>query len=248
MPGAEGSISEYARIAGEIRGKIERGIYAPGAPVPSRQEIIERWNVSDTTARNVINQLAAEGLVTSRRGRGTFVRKRPTRTPVPPRLYQVGAGPTPDESFHHVLSVTVAEEEPPERIATELGVKPGETVVVRHAVLANAEDEQPVLLRTSYLPTDLAAGSPLASDPPLTTDWITILQQAAGREVDSVTEHTRVRSATHTEARQLNLNDNAPIVITHAVTYAGPDQPLEHTRYAWPAHAVETLDFYSTHP
>ena len=248
MPGSASSMSEYARIAGEIRGKIEKGIYAPGAPVPSRQEIIERWNVSDTTARNVINQLAAEGLVTSRRGRGTFVRKRPTRTPVPPRLYQVGAGPTPDESFHFVLSVTVTDDEPSERIGAELGLKPGEAVVVRHAVLANAEDEQPILLRTSYLPKELAAGSPLASDTPLTTDWTAALRKATGRDVDSVTEHTRVRSATHTEARQLNLNDNAPIVITHATTYAGPDQPLEHTRYAWPAHAVETLDYYPAHP
>lgn len=248
MPESAAGMSEYARIAGEIRGKIEKGIYAPGAPVPSRQEIIERWNVSDTTARNVINQLAAEGLVTSRRGRGTFVRKRATRTPVPPRLYRLGEGPTPDESFHHVLSVTVSEEAPPERIGVELGVKPGDSVIVRHAVLANSEDEQPVLVRTSFLPKELAAGTPLALDQPLTADWVTALQKAAGHDVQSVTEHTRVRSATHTEARQLNLNDNAPVVITHAVTYDSQRRPLEHTRYIWPAHAVETLDYYTTHP
>lgn len=249
MPGSESNMSEYARIAGEIRGKIDKGIYAPGAPVPSRQEIIERWRVSDTTARNVINQLAAEGLVTSRRGRGTFVRKRPTRTQVPPRMYRLGEGPTPDESFHHVLALTVATEEaPPERIAVELGVKPGDAVIVRHSVLANAEDEQPILLRTSFLPAGLAAGGPLADQQPLTTDWITAVQKAAGRDVVSVTEHTRVRSATHIEARQLNLNDNAPVIIRHAVTYDAQRRPLEHTRYIWPAHAIETLDYYTTHP
>lgn len=242
------NISEYARIAGEIRGKIEKGIYAPGAPVPSRQEIIERWKVSDTTARNVINQLAAEGLVTSRRGRGTFVRKRPTRTQVPPRLYRLGEGPTPDEAFHHVLALGVTEEAPPERVGVDLGIRPGDAVIVRHAVLANSEDEQPILLRTSFLPKELAAGTPLALDQPLTTDWVTALQKAAGRDVHSVTEHSRVRSATHREARQLNLNDNSPVIILHAVTYDGQNRPMEHTRYIWPAHAIETLDYYSARP
>lgn len=239
-------LSEYARIAGEIRSKIEKGIYAPGAPVPSRQEIIERWGVSDTTARNVINQLAAEGMVTSRRGRGTFVRRRATRTPVPPRLYRLGEGPTPDESFHHVVSLRVAEEAPPERIGAELGIQAGDSVLVRHTVLANPADERPLLLRTSYLPKDLAGGSPLALNRPLEQDWISVVEQAAGQSVQTVTEHARVRSSMHADARPLNLNDNAPVMIIHATTYDGYRRPLEHTRYVWPADAIERLDYYQT--
>jgi GntR family transcriptional regulator len=53
---------------------VQRGILAPGSPVPSENEIIEKYQVSNTTARKALHELEKEGWVTRMKGKGTFVR------------------------------------------------------------------------------------------------------------------------------------------------------------------------------
>ncbi len=65
---------KYFQISREILAMIQRGDLAPGAPVPSENEIIERYNVSNTTARKVLNELERGNWVTRVKGKGTFVR------------------------------------------------------------------------------------------------------------------------------------------------------------------------------
>lgn len=56
------------RIADDIRLRIERGDLPPGAPIPTIQELTERWEVSPRTARDAHALLRQMGLVTGRRG------------------------------------------------------------------------------------------------------------------------------------------------------------------------------------
>lgn len=65
---------KYFQISREIIGMIQQGALSPGAPVPSENEIIERFKVSNTTARKTLHELEKEGWVTRVKGKGTFVR------------------------------------------------------------------------------------------------------------------------------------------------------------------------------
>jgi GntR family transcriptional regulator len=65
---------KYFLISRKIIGLIQLGKLAPGAPVPSENEIIERFKVSNTTARKTLHELEKEGWVTRIKGKGTFVR------------------------------------------------------------------------------------------------------------------------------------------------------------------------------
>lgn len=65
---------KYFQISREIVGMIQRGELPPGSPVPSENEIIERFKVSNTTARKTLHELEKEGWVTRVKGKGTFVR------------------------------------------------------------------------------------------------------------------------------------------------------------------------------
>jgi len=65
---------KYFTIAREIISMIQRGTLAPGKPVPSENEIIEKYGVSNTTARKILLELEKEGWVTRVKGKGTFVR------------------------------------------------------------------------------------------------------------------------------------------------------------------------------
>jgi GntR family transcriptional regulator len=65
---------KYFQISREIISMIQRGALAPGSPVPSENEIIEKHRVSNTTARKALHELEKEGWVTRIKGKGTFVR------------------------------------------------------------------------------------------------------------------------------------------------------------------------------
>ncbi|MFE3866337.1 GntR family transcriptional regulator [Streptomyces goshikiensis] len=67
----------YARIAAELRGRIERGELRPGDRVPSTRAITQRWGVAMATASKALATLGQEGLVRAVPGVGTLVAARP---------------------------------------------------------------------------------------------------------------------------------------------------------------------------
>ncbi|MDE3068514.1 MAG: GntR family transcriptional regulator [Verrucomicrobiota bacterium] len=64
---------KYFQISREIIARIQRGELPAGAPVPSENEIIHRYQVSNTTARRVLHELEKAGWANRVRGKGTFV-------------------------------------------------------------------------------------------------------------------------------------------------------------------------------
>lgn len=69
---------KVARIADTIIDQMERlildGTLQPGEKLPVERELAEQLNVSRASLREAIAILEARGLITSRRGEGTFVR------------------------------------------------------------------------------------------------------------------------------------------------------------------------------
>jgi GntR family transcriptional regulator len=67
-------LPKYFQISREIISQIESGALSPGEPVASENEIIEKYKVSNTTARKALHELERAGWVTRVKGKGTFVR------------------------------------------------------------------------------------------------------------------------------------------------------------------------------
>jgi DNA-binding transcriptional regulator YhcF (GntR family) len=63
----------YARIAGELRRRIQAGELAPGDRVPSTRAITQRWGVAMATATKALAALRQDGLVRAVPGVGTVV-------------------------------------------------------------------------------------------------------------------------------------------------------------------------------
>ncbi|WP_371677759.1 GntR family transcriptional regulator [Streptomyces sp. NBC_01276] len=73
----------YARIAAELRGRIESGELRPGDRVPSTRAITRRWGVAMATASKALAALGQEGLVRAVPGVGTVVAAAPARPAAP---------------------------------------------------------------------------------------------------------------------------------------------------------------------
>lgn len=102
-------LPKYFSISQDVIRLIRSGKLAPGMRIPSENEIIENYRVSNTTARKALQELNSGGWVVKIKGKGTFVH---------------GKGVV--RSVDRILSFT--------RNMTEAGFKPS-TKVLHHGVL-----------------------------------------------------------------------------------------------------------------
>lgn len=63
----------YQQVMDDISNGIEAGRTKPGEKIPSESELSELYGVSRITVRRAIEELAKEGLLTKRQGKGTYV-------------------------------------------------------------------------------------------------------------------------------------------------------------------------------
>lgn len=70
----------YAKVKDHILGQIRSGAWAPGARVPSENELVESFRISRMTANRALRELNAEGFVDRVPGVGTFVKEPPARS------------------------------------------------------------------------------------------------------------------------------------------------------------------------
>lgn len=66
----------YLRIAGDLRGQIERGELLPGEQLPSLDRLVADHGVSRATAQKAVAPLISQGVAVSRPRWGVFVAER----------------------------------------------------------------------------------------------------------------------------------------------------------------------------
>jgi GntR family transcriptional regulator len=137
----------YHQLYEILRGAILTGEWQPGDLIPPESELIDRYQVSRTTVRQVLDLLVNDGLIYRQRGRGTFV-----------------THPTVDQGLSRIVSFTEDMRRrgfqpgtrvlasgvmpaPPE-IAAHLRVEPGEELArLQRLRLADGE---PMSIEESY--------------------------------------------------------------------------------------------------
>lgn len=151
-------------IAAELRDAIERGEYGPGDQLPGENSLIKDYGAARLTVRSALGMLQAEGLTTTRRGVGVFVRSfdpivRNGISRVGARKWNAGRSVWDDETHGRRPTVDhieiVAEADAPADVAAILDSGAKVATRRRRYVL----DGKPVIVATSYLPAKLVAGS-----------------------------------------------------------------------------------------
>lgn len=64
----------YRQIAHHVRRTLARGLINPGDRLPSVRELAQQLKVNQNTIVHAYSQLEREGIIETRRGRGTFIR------------------------------------------------------------------------------------------------------------------------------------------------------------------------------
>ncbi len=82
----EPALALFTCIAETLRNEISAGLYPPGTKLPTEAALAARFGVNRHTIRHALADLAARGIVQSRRGAGVFVTARPTDYPLGRRV------------------------------------------------------------------------------------------------------------------------------------------------------------------
>jgi GntR family transcriptional regulator len=221
----------YLVVADELRQQILSGRYAPGARLPTMEELRRAYGVSEIVIRHAVSLLRLEGLVETRRGGGTIVRTRPQVRRRAMERYTVdarqaaerGTGPgqatEPRTSFpedhpiewpDYQLTTDYSEVPADEELAALFGIEPEAPLLRRHFVFyARGEPEQ---ISVNYLPLDLVAGTPVAD--PAREPWPggTVAQLAfLGHPVSRVEESVSARMPSEPEAQTLRVAQGVPV-------------------------------------
>jgi len=158
----------FGQIVSTLREEIASGTYASG--VPAGSELAARFGVSESTINRALSQLRSEGFVRTLQGRGTVVNPVPmirrdavarqrtgtreagdSRGAFDAELRAAGLDPRTETDTGHAI--------PPAAAARLLGI-PEDTGAVyrRRRMFAGTE---PVQLATSWIPADIADGTPI---------------------------------------------------------------------------------------
>ncbi|MCX4489797.1 GntR family transcriptional regulator [Streptomyces anulatus] len=221
------------RIASEIREKIERGTLAPGSRLPGVPQLQQEHGIAYQTARDIYGLLEDEGLVFSRRGKGTYVSlvidkivsDRTIR--YQPGFREAGGAVGAFEAemrakgFDFKNVVTIAKDVPPKKVTGIFEMHHRAKTLKRERVMSvflpgNAEALEVVQVATSWFPADVVDACPaLGSVKPGTGGSKSRMVEAGFAQV-RLREEIEVRSPTREEAAALGIAaEQAVMEITH---------------------------------
>ena len=70
---ADSPVPLYVQLYNQIRTDIEQGSLQMGRQLPSERQLAADYGISRLTARKALSLLREEGMISARRGRGSFV-------------------------------------------------------------------------------------------------------------------------------------------------------------------------------
>lgn len=207
----------YRQIADHLRRSVESGDLTPGAQLPSEATLATGYQVSRVTARRALAVLETDGLILPSHGRGWFVRRQPpVRRLSSDRFAQRHAGKAAfvadmeaNQRNYAVDVLFVGKGDAPAAVRDRLGLRAQDEVVVRRR--RYLVEGQPVEFATSYIPLDIAAGTPI-EEPNPGPGGIYARMEDQGMTFDRYEEEVMARMPSEEESRALNLGVGAPVL------------------------------------
>jgi DNA-binding GntR family transcriptional regulator len=227
----------YAQLVRILTGQIAAGVFRPGDRLPSEAQLCERYGVSPMTVRRVVNILADQGLVTTERGRGTFVRplELGTATFDLDRLQQLFRDE--DQSTVKLLETRITSAT--ERVARKLIIEVGDrTVFIRRLIFRNKE---PMLLHREHVIYD--PSRPIVEAEMEVTALRGLFSGGGGSDLKRGDLTIEATLLTEEEAALLYSETGAPAFRLEHIFYDFDDQPVS---WGWFICSGDRLRFTAT--
>lgn len=213
----------WTSIAGTLKSEVAGGLYRPGDRLPTEADLASRFGVNRHTVRRALADLAAGGVVFSRRGAGVFVALRPTEYALGQRVrfHQniTASGRTPSRRISRLETRPAGARE-----AEILKLAPGDPVHVIEGL--SLADGEPLATFRSVFP---AARFPGLLAAMAGQSSVTAALAACGLS-DYTRAETRItsKSAPAVLALALQVAEGAPVLRSVAINVDAGGVPVEY--------------------
>ncbi len=252
--------NQYERISTDLRHQIEVGELPPGDRLPAETALAEHYGVSVPTVRQGVGVLQAEGLVEKQHGRGTFVRRQPTRVTRDnlrhqwekdrareTKLERLKTGATEHDTgltVNDLVFVAKYEQQPADAdLAQVFGVPEGTTLLKRTYRTRYSEERTPFNVARSYLVLDMVAGNPdlLREDQEPWPGGTQNQLHTVGIELDRIVETFRARPPTPEETEELGLPVGVSVIVLRKTSIDTTDRVVEVSDVVLPGDRTEMV-------
>jgi len=222
---SQSPIPLHAQVEEALLKGIAEGTLPTGARLPTEDELVARFSVSRTTVRTAIQSLIARGLISIRRGKGTFV----TQPIVTQELTELTGFVEDMRSLGHTPSARVLDRRlvaASETVARALKVQRGASVArIQRVRLA---DGIPMSFDETYLPQSL--GEKIMADDLENQPIFSLLEQKYATPLIEA-EYRLAAVASHgTVARALGIDAGSPIFLIERTSFSNGHQPVDYER------------------
>ena len=220
----ESNIPYYVQLIALIKENIQKGFWKSGDQLPGEPELCVASGISRTVVRQALRELELEGLITRRKGKGTFVAEPKISEGLAQKLtgfYQdmVERGFKPVTRVLHQRVIPASE-----KVARYLEIEPG-TEVVDIKRLRSVHDE-PIQLVTTYIPYSLCPQ--LAAVDLTNRSLYEFLEKECRVTLARGRRFIEAVSANEHEAHLLEIERGAPLLLLDSVSYLADGKPVEY--------------------
>lgn len=219
-----GGIAEHKLIQDAIVNDIIRGVYEKGDMIPKQEFFSQKFGVSRATVRRATDELIRNGILSSVKGKGTFVCDYGENIPQAVRPLATEQ----EESRNGLLSRTVSIQKirATAAVAKRLRISIGSEVVYIERV--RLLDQKPLCVQISYLNGEDVEGISFTKEYLDTGSLFQLLKEKVGLVPSYQDEVIRAVSCPSTVAAHLQMEPQAPVVMIFRTVYAEDGRIMEY--------------------
>jgi GntR family transcriptional regulator len=220
----ESRIPYYLQLMGILKEKVQKKVWIAGDQIPGEQDLCALYQVSRTVVRQALRELELAGVVSRRKGKGTFISPPKISEGLVHKLtgfYQdmVERGLKPVTKVLH-QNVNPA----PEKVAYFLKIEPGTQVIEIERL--RFIDNEPIHLVTSYIPYEVCPS--LASVDLTNRSLYEYLEKEGNVFIAKGIRYIEAVLANDNEADLLCIERGAPLLMLDSISFSEQDQPVEY--------------------
>lgn len=219
----------YYQLEELIKASIENGKLRPGDSLPSEREYAEKYQISRMTVRQAFTKLVNDGYLHRVQGRGTFVSERKIEqalqglTSFTEDMRERGMEPGSRLLDFKVIAA-------PGSITHQLTIQEDDPVYeIKRIRLA---DGVPMALETTYIPAKLVQG---ITEEIVHQSLYAHIEKQLNLRIDHASQVIESSIANDLEARYLNINNGAPIMLIQRNSFLEDGTPVELVKSSYRA-------------
>lgn len=208
-------VTQYLQLASVLRHRIAQGEFAAGSQLPTVAQLAAHYQLARITVRQAYAVLITEGLITSQRGRGTFVAPQPHETQA--RMRSAINDPGAQDLRFDIL-------EQRHRVALPESLARGHATQAHYHFVRKVHvlDGEPFCLAEIYVASDIHARFPPGSEQQHKIAWLA--GTYARKRLQRVQQTMTVAPADMLLARQLGCAFASPVAQLVRRIFDGADR------------------------